>query len=286
MFTPYTLDRCLRLIYPSIIDNNIQTALIIEEDADFDIRIRSQLHDFAKASRILNSRATTLDNNQTSPANEGEAIHFDTITEEQQPLLSPYGDRWDALWLGSLGQQMLSDSTDSSKVLYHSYVVQHNDTTSAQYSQQRTLNNDWWNQDLSTRPDHTRLYHSSIQGVGTQAYAISITGARHALYALNVLQPPAPIDIALREFCQSTWSEYRPLCLTTQPSLFSQFKMRGSTSKDSNINDFSGGFREKSWSDNVRWSVRNNLDKLMAGEEDFEDAFPDGHEVKVWTEED
>jgi len=271
-----------------MVDNNIGSALILEEDADWDIRLREQLHDFAKASHVLNSRASAIDRNTTTPSDASEAIHFETLPNDNTPYASPYGDRWDVLWFGHLGTRMVHDDDDSQNVIYRSYVVQHNDSTVTQYKQQKTLDNSFWNFDLSTRPDHTRLYHSSIQGVGTQAYAISLAGARRALYSMNIDIPIGPIDIVLRYFCQNTYTntEYHALCITTSPSLFSQYKSKGSTSKDSNIGDFGGGFREKGEDINIRYSVRNNLPELLNGGTNFVDQYPDDDRVNDWTEED
>jgi len=184
-----------------MVDNNIASALILEEDADWDIRLRKQLHDFAKASRVLNSRASAIDHSTTTQIHASEAIHFETLPNDNTPHASPYGDRWDVLWFGHLGTRMFhDDDNDSKNVIYRSYVVQHNDSTVTQYSQQKTLDNSFWNVDLSTRPDHTRLYYSSTQGVGTQAYAISLAGARRALYSMNIDIPIGPIDIVPSPF--------------------------------------------------------------------------------------
>jgi len=184
---------------------------------------------------------------------------------------------------------MVHDDDDSKDVIYRDYVVQHNDSTVTQYSQQKSLDNSFWNFDLASRPDHTRLYHSSIQGVGTQAYAISLAGARHALYSMNIDIPIGPIDIVLRLFCQNNYNakEYHTLCITTSPSLFSQYKSKGSTAKDTNMGDSSGGYRTKGEDINIRYSARNNLPELLNGGTNFVDQYPDrDDQVNDWTEED
>lgn len=267
-----------------MVTNNINSALILEDDVDWDIRIRDQLRDFATASLILNSRASDIDNNTSSIRNTSEPIHFEDILNPPTPHLSPYGDHWDVLWFGHLGQRMPRDDEDSKDVIYRSYVVQHNDSTVAQYSQQWSMDSDFWNIELRNRPDYTRLYHSSIQGVGTQGYAISLNGARHALYSLNTEVEMEPIDIALRMYCQNEHGHGHRLCLTTSPSLFSQYKNKGDTSKDSNINSAGGGFRENGRGELVRWSARTNLPKLLEGRKDFEDTFPDREDGREWTE--
>ena len=66
-----------------------------------------------------------------------------------------------------------------------------------------------------------------------------------------------------------------------QPALFSQFRGKGSSAKDSNIDDHSGEVREKAYSLNLRLSARLNLLKLVEGKkvEEMEDQFPDDYAV-------
>lgn len=180
---------------------------------------------------------------------------------------------------------MPGDDDDSKQIKHRDYVVRHNDSTVTQYSQQNTLDNSFWNVDLADRPDHTRLYHAAVQGVGTQGYAISLRGARRALYALELEQPMEPIDIALRVFCENLSGKGEtPICIATSPSLFSQYKSAGNTAKDSNIGDFSGGVRDKAWVANLKYSVRDNLAELISGGTEFVDRYPDQSDDRQWTD--
>ncbi|KAL8703110.1 MAG: hypothetical protein Q9201_003701 [Fulgogasparrea decipioides] len=63
----------------TIIENNYTTALILEDDADWDIALRSQLRSYASITR-----------------------HVTTLAGSSPPLTSsPYGHTWDILWLGT-----------------------------------------------------------------------------------------------------------------------------------------------------------------------------------------
>lgn len=67
-------------------NENIQSALIFEDDADWDIGIRAQLTQLARGAKYLQRM------------------------EEDAVSSSPYGDKWDMLWLGHCGQfTMASD---------------------------------------------------------------------------------------------------------------------------------------------------------------------------------
>ena len=96
-----------------IIEQNLTSALVLEDDVDWDIRIKSQMTDFARATRLLiqplpGTTDTFLDPTNPRPRfpNEG---HVDFRFEEQhvvsEPTESPFGDirRWDVLWLGHCG---------------------------------------------------------------------------------------------------------------------------------------------------------------------------------------
>lgn len=68
--------------WKKIIANNIESALIMESDADWDLRIKEVLQGVASASKRL------LD------------FPFDAQT---RPGIFPYGDKWDIIWLGHCG---------------------------------------------------------------------------------------------------------------------------------------------------------------------------------------
>ena len=65
-----------------IIAENVESALIIESDADWDLRIKETLQGVASASKRL------LD------------WPFDAPT---RPGVFPYGDKWDIIWIGHCG---------------------------------------------------------------------------------------------------------------------------------------------------------------------------------------
>lgn len=72
------------LIFDRVTDEGWSTALIIEDDSDWDVNIRSQLGMLANKTRTLgNSRHEA-----------SERLAGDT------PTNNPYGNDWDVLWLG------------------------------------------------------------------------------------------------------------------------------------------------------------------------------------------
>lgn len=59
--------------------------MIIEDDADWDVGVRSQLHEFANKTRELGNASRDSSNQIT----------------DATPTQSPYGDDWDILWIGA-----------------------------------------------------------------------------------------------------------------------------------------------------------------------------------------
>ncbi|KAL9026022.1 MAG: hypothetical protein Q9180_007553 [Flavoplaca navasiana] len=78
-----------------VVESGWSSALIIEDDADWDIALKSQLQNFANRTR-------TLSNNGR---NESLWITSETATH------SPYGDDWDLLYLGSCANPPAPDNS-------------------------------------------------------------------------------------------------------------------------------------------------------------------------------
>jgi GR25 family glycosyltransferase involved in LPS biosynthesis len=274
-------------IMQRIVKENIASALILEDDNDFDVRIMQQLSDFALASRALTqplaaeSNATTTsghdhdDDTYHDEEDDDMNMRFDALPNTLPPLSSPYGDNWDVLWLGHCGIKRPFPSPSPA-------VVRYNDLTTVSKENQHTIADSWYNDDLRPFPQHTRLYSFTADGSCTQAYAISNRGAQHYLYEYGVQEPVAPVDMQLRGFCSSEHTEDQHVCVTVQPALFSQYRGKGSSAKDSNINDHGGEVREKAFSLNLRLSARLNLLKLVEEKpvEEMEDQFPDEYLVE------
>lgn len=99
-----------------IVEQNLTSALILENDVDWDIRLKQQLRSFALGAHLLlqpltGTTSTFLDPTYPAPRSpDDKPTNFDvadftaarTVTP---PTTSPYGDvhRWDVLWLGHCG---------------------------------------------------------------------------------------------------------------------------------------------------------------------------------------
>ncbi|CAD6565589.1 MAG: hypothetical protein ASARMPRED_007352 [Alectoria sarmentosa] len=155
----------------SILDNSLLSALIVEDDADWDVSLKTQLTQFALGSQHLLNTPTS-----------------------SEPL-SPYGDGWDMLWLGHCAQD------SPSKPLARFFIA--NDTTIAPAGRRWGL---WSPEEALTydlpRNHTTRVVYRSAGGVCSYAYALSYTGAQKILYHLSYSHFDGPFDVGQAGLCK------------------------------------------------------------------------------------
>ncbi|KAJ1323903.1 glycosyl transferase family 25 [Microdochium nivale] len=266
-----------------IVDRNLESALITEDDLDWDIRIHDQLRDFALSSRALiqplaGSSDTYHDPTYPRPKkNSPETvpdIDFTKLPETVEPMVSPYGDDWDVLWVGHCGMHFpFKDDVNQPK----GRVIHRQDVTVAMKKHLRNIPQPFTLVD--DYPQHTRAVHHAEEGVCTLAYAVSLQGARKLIYELGLKDVTDQYDILLRFFCNGAAGRRPHRCLTVQPSLFHHFKAKGPKSASSDIDSWNGDgdddFNTKESSEMVRWSVRLNAETLMDGGTVFNDQYPD-----------
>ncbi|KAI3319046.1 glycosyltransferase family 25 protein [Xylariaceae sp. AK1471] len=249
-----------------IVEEGLGSALIMEDDMDWDVRLKPQLERVAQGARALLSSSSN-----------------------SSPSTSPYGDEWDLLWLGHCGE-VFPETLDENK-------DRPSDDPGIRYMRRRFVIED----DLTVPPreemtglfannnnnffkEHTRWVHVSAAPVCSFAYALSQKGARKVLYHLSTEQQQQltrPFDKVLAGLCRravSTWgTEYSSAdgglpglnakCVSVNPPLFSPHHRHGS--KDGSIHGDgdiqTDESREYGWTENIVWSARGNLGNMMQG---------------------
>lgn len=259
-----------------MVEENIPSALILEDDADWDVRLKDQLVDIAHGSRILLDRA------------HQEAAFTASLTDKQRQvdeIHSPYGHGWDILWLGHCGETFPEripghhEIYDRSSARYTYYAMHDDETLPAEPS---AVTESWIAGDLA-RDQRTRWVHFSGGPTCSQAYALSQSGARKVLLALSVGGTLIEqLDNAMSKLCRdhTPWdgdvgdpkdppgyAGAGARCLSVNPAVFSQHKPRGRRSAESDIETVEGGegIREEGESPNLVWSARLNVQNLMMG---------------------
>ncbi|KAL4959574.1 uncharacterized protein BDV14DRAFT_184465 [Aspergillus stella-maris] len=130
---------------------NLETALILEDDADWDVALRQQMQNVSTAVRNL--------------------------TKAPETDLSPYGRSWDVLWLGHCGERW--DDQIETIVFDDAHVNPH------QHYQ------GFWPDELALLPDLKRAVYWSSSPVCTFAYAVTHEGARKILHLSGAGQDEA-----------------------------------------------------------------------------------------------
>ena len=222
-----------------IVTHRVSTALIFEDDADWDIDFRRQLIDFALASN-----------------------HLLNTPGDNQPH-SPYGDNWDLLWLGHCGSA--PDDSDPRR-----FVVR-NDPTVPPISQRfeighvaDTMTPDEDGQHHQKWDNHTRIHFSQTRGLCTYSFALSFRGAQKLLYYLSMKLWHGAFDLGLEDMCRDKSREFK--CLSVYPQIVDSHRSAGNVKGDSDLSDGGAeGVREddKIFTWNVVTSTRINVDKLM-----------------------
>ena len=225
-----------------MVRERIQTAMIWEDDVDWDVMVKAQLTEFARGTRYLQ---------HTVP-----------------PTHSPYGDGWDVLSVGHCGAlNHLSNDQD--------YWVIHDDPTVID------VNHRFWGMGYrpNVSPpglsgNRTRLVFSNARFYCLASYAVSLQGAAHILYDQAILPNAKGIDLGIGRMCaRRLYGDNR--CLTAYPMLFGVHKPAGNTSKESDRVARPGEVRKVAQSENLVYPVRPNVGSLLKGETIIKAQWPE-----------
>ncbi|KAL8949524.1 MAG: hypothetical protein Q9222_004381 [Ikaeria aurantiellina] len=223
----------------SIVNNRLSSALIFEDDADWDVSFRSQLENFALGSQwLLNTPA-------------GQTPH------------SPYGDDWDLLWLGHCA--CAPTDGDQRRVLFE------NDPATTPFIHRFNLGTI---PDMTHYDNTTRIMYASSGGTCLYAYALSYRGAQKVLFHLSMSYYNRPVDFGIHALCRDH-EKYDFRCIGIFPQLVDSHRGAGSSSKDSDISHGPEQDRKKGFSYNIVRSTRLNVAHLLAGDlENVESQWP------------
>lgn len=209
------------------------SAIIMEDDADWDVSIKTQLQNFAIAVHALQ---------QDEPASD-----------------SPYGHDWDILWLGHCGlechaQQPSFITPNDPTILPPHHFLPY-----------------WRDPPPLHRPDNSRLTCTVSDGVCSIVYAVSFRGAQRILAALSVnpsgiaeeIDIGAQFDVSMGRMCGNGFLK----CFGAYPSLTGGYKAAGPAAKGSDINGpaVDDGPIEGPFSNGIMYSTMLNINRLLRG---------------------
>jgi hypothetical protein len=264
-----------------VIERNLTTALIMEDDADWDFRLRSQLTDFGRAAHRLPALISKSELDSKIPSHE-RLSPVELAKRSSVPLSSlsacnghkqePYGRAWDVLWLGHCGAALPPPSPH-----YGDRITIEKDETVPQPQHLRPMSHAPLDDIATLYPPHTRVAHRANTTLCMIAYAVTQAGARKLLYEFGIREFDRGYDFALSDWCngltRGAKRDSLPVCLTVQPPLFSH---HFAEKANSDITGTGIGGRPDEGSRYVRWSVKGNLERLVRG---------DGRMVEQWGNE-
>ena len=211
-----------------IIENNLASAMIIEDDADWDVALRNQLEHIALGSQTL------------------------LETPKKGAPFSPYGDGWDMIWLGHCSSQPINDD-------FRRFLMKNDHTVTP--PNHRT---NWAAvPDMSPYDNTTRVVYFSKGGTCTYSYALSYHGAQKLLKWLSMDIYGKPIDFGLHDMCSKPARNFK--CIGVFPQIIGEHKGPGGSHRDSDIGVGGTASRKKGFSYNVVHSTRMNADALIDG---------------------
>ncbi|KAL8356257.1 hypothetical protein RB601_001527 [Gaeumannomyces tritici] len=306
----------------TIVEEGLETALILEDDIDWDVRLKSQLQTFSLASQAFLQPLDGHSHGRSLSAllrDEGDATTtLPRIPQlPHQPQGSPYGTGWDVLWLGHCGTELpIHEGEEDAKNPHRDadadappppppaqkkplggvvVTIRDDETVPAPRHLRPHPFADRPDRLATAHPPRTRAVHASRATTCSLGYAVSRAGARRLLWRLGVDTLTAGFDLMLRDLCDGRYhgdgeggvegggreagqwrGRGRPVCVTVQPPLFSHFSSgRGDAGSD--IQGVGGGYMQRSGSQYIRLSVKQNLGRLVEGAsvEELVDQWPD-----------
>lgn len=254
-----------------IVAEKVSSALIFEDDADWDIRIVEQMQRFAVATKELLKHGGQ-DNTLSKHTN------------------SPYGEGWDILWIGHCGG--FHGNTTS---VPH-YIIQNDETVPPPMAMDDMLFDLSpylkWNQvvpgptcsahagrdppgkkcDSPRLAPQDRIVQERAKPVCTASYAISLQGARKILArvgGLSLTDVFAPVDQGIGDICSGATDlpGERTRCFTPSPPYVRGYKAKGMEMGDSDIRTTgtNGEKRAAGWSKGIMQSARINANSIISG---------------------
>ncbi|KIW84386.1 hypothetical protein Z517_03636 [Fonsecaea pedrosoi CBS 271.37] len=234
-------------VYQKMVHDKVSSALIFEDDADWDVSLKEQLVQFARGSRFI------------------------TNTSEDAFSHSPYGHDWDILWIGHCGTWVLPADNRRFFVIPDDFTVQPPEARVDNVDQPDMSH---WESGPHGN-NRTRIVFHSEGGVCTAAYAISQKGARKALYYLSMIPYNSPVDWGLATLCKN--KEYEFNCVSPWPQLVGVSRPTANTAKWSDIGYGPDSERvvEEGSSLHLVYPMRQNIPNFLHGKTVFRSQYPD-----------
>lgn len=179
-----------------VVDTDLETALILEDDVDFDVAIREQMAGVSEAVR----RLTKTSNEHAA----GDAFGATTAV--------PYGREWDVLWIGHCGEDAGPSITANIRGAHR--LEKWHDRTVVPHK--RYIG--WAHSAVNRLPRGSRAVLWAQGPVCTFAYALTRVGAAKVLRLADEGTDRA-FDVKLASLCL----DQKLKCLTVTPEILHEY---------------------------------------------------------------
>ena len=236
-----------------IVHNNIPTAIIFEDDTDWDVAFKYQLAQMARGSQWL--------------LNQSQEIIPD----------SPYGDGWDLLWIGDCATNIAGNDKRRWVIPKDPTVV----PPDRRYEWEKP-DMHFWEED-PVWDTQTRVVFTHSTPLCTWAYGVSLSGARKILYRLSLVPFNDSYDTGVQKMCETRDLNFS--CIGVYPSIVGNSFPAGGTNRQSDIDGppEADPPLEQAISGRIVFSTRLNLVELIEGKTRFRSQFPEatGAEMEI-----
>ncbi|KAJ9606245.1 hypothetical protein H2200_009206 [Cladophialophora chaetospira] len=256
-------------VLQEMIRDNIQTALVFEDDADWDVAIKYQALQAARATRFI------------------------THQQKEGGTLSPYGDDWDMMWLGHC-------AAEPDPINDRRFVVENDPTVTPPWKRFEVYGTDispFQEPSVDFADYRTRVWFRMKFGFCTAAYGISLRGAEKVVFTESMVPFNTQVDSGMGIMCKDHILNFT--CISPYPTVVGVSKPAGAANRGSDIRDLEDEtINEEGWSDRVVFSTRQNIPRILTGKDGFSSVFEDdergptrlediatgvGHEEWIWN---
>ena len=164
-----------------IIHENITSALIMESDVDWDMRIKESMVGLGEGVKAVADFPF-------DPPRELKDPRHPRDFEKESQTISPYGDKWDLVWMGHCGS-----SNDG-----NGRIFAYNDTSAPDEEHAWSFAE---RPGPGHRPEGTRIVFQMRKTVCTTSYMISNQGARK--FERLFREANSPIDLKIWSHCEN-----------------------------------------------------------------------------------
>jgi GR25 family glycosyltransferase involved in LPS biosynthesis len=226
-------------VMQQIVADGITSALIFEDDADWDVTFKSQLEQFARGIHEISRSASTAN--------------------------SPYGSDWDLLWPGHCRIGVSNKLQD--------FYISPEDPTVPPIAYRRAK----WRQTHvpeQVLQNYTRLYFQANGGMCLTGYAVTLAGARKFLSSVSLTSQNQPVDVSMNAMCRGRLTQ--PFtCYAPYPPLVGTHRAAGPQSRDSDINNVTGEWHDM-YTFDIVYSTMQNVPRLVSDSQTVTAQYLDG----------